>query len=345
MPKPRLHVFGKHMGDFGAIYNVLNDSNEYNLTYEYGATKKRSDRDDINYVISAHRNPRWWRHGGKIIHAHHGLGCIPKFRISENSDTLALYKRKYYALCVYGKVWKSWLDELGYPSERVLVIGMPASIELLSPIDTQRRGKFLCDRGLDPTKKTALYAPTWNHDEERGFFYLWWQDGKEKERVEEFCRFITCDLNMNLIVRLHQEKRYSQNWIKEYRGIFDTHKVYAHYLDLDSYNLPYFKYSDILVGDLSNVNTYFYVMDKPVIHIGADPFKKKRGSKWGGMKLKDRAGYITEDFDDLLIMIKDSVDNPVCFSAKRKMTVDKYIDYVGEDSKKAVLREFRRLLS
>jgi len=233
---------------------------------------------------------------------------------------------------------------MGFPSERLLVIGMAASIELLSPMNAQERKEFLHKKGLDPAKKTILYAPTWGHNEERGFFCLWWQDGREKERVDKFCKFVTRDLNMNLVVRLHEKRRYSQDWIKKYRNIFDMYKVRAHYFDQDPYNLSYFKFSDFLVGDLSSVNTYFYVMDKPVVHIGAHPFKKKRQSTWSGMTLNDRAGYIVEDYQDLLVEVKDSVVNPSKFSNERKKIVGKYIDYVGEDSRKAILSEFRRFL-
>lgn len=342
--KVKLHIYGKYMGDLTVIHSVLDESNEYDLTYEYMDTGKGNRPDDIDYVVTAHRNPKQWRYDGNIIHAQHGLGCLPKIPRANKAYILKRYKKFYYALCVYGKVQKSWFDELGYPSERILTIGMPSSIELLSPVDEKERKNFLKMRKLDPTKKTVIYAPTWNQKEERGFFCLWWQDGREEERVEKFCRFITVDLGMNLIVRLHQKSRYSEDWIGKYRSIFNAYGVWTHYLDEDPYNLPYFKYSDILVGDLSNTNTYFYVMDKPVVHIGASPFKKKRRNRWAGMDLSDRAGYIIEDFDDMLGMIKDSAENPHNFSVVRKKTVDKYIDYVGEGSRQAILSEFRRLL-
>jgi len=85
-------------------------------------------------------------------------------------------------------------------------------------------------------------------------------------------------------------------------------------------------------------------MDKPVIHIGACPFKKKRSLGRGYLEYSDRAGYIVEDFQDLLDKTEDSVMNPSKFTVERKRTVDKYIDYVGEDSRKAILSEFRRFL-
>jgi len=258
---------------------------------------------------------------------------------------LAVYNKNFYALCTFGKLHKSWFAEgLGFPSERILVLGMAASVELLSPINTEKRKEFLSAKGLDPAKKTVMYGPTWGHNEERGFFCLWWQDGKEAKRVDQFCRFITRDLNMNLIVRLHEKRRYSQDWIGKYRNIFNKYKVNAHYLNQDQYNLPYCKYTDFMVGDLSSLNTYFYVMDKPVVHIGASPFKKKVRGGWAGMALNERAGYVTENFQDLLAKVKDSVLDPAKFSAKRKMTVNKYIDHLGENSREAILNEFRRFL-
>lgn len=344
MSKARLHIYGKYMGDIKVIHDVLEESNEYDMTYQYIDTGKGSRPSSVDYLIISHQTPNWYK--GKIIQAQHGLGCLtspPKWPASE---LLARYKKdNYYAFCVFGKIHKSWFEEgIGFPGERLLVVGMASSIELLSSMNMQERKEFLHKKGLDSTKKTIMYAPTWGHNEERGFFCLWWQDGREEERVEKFCKFVTRDLNMNLVVRLHEKKRYSQDWIEKYRGIFDTYKVSTHYFNEDPYNLPYFKFSDFLVGDLSSVNTYFYVMDKPVVHIGAHPFKKKLQSMWASMTLNDRAGYVVESFQDLLAKVKDSVVSPSKFSVERKRIVDKYIDYLGEDSRKAILGEFKRFL-
>jgi len=343
MNKIKLHIYGKYMGDIKVIHDVLEESNEYDLTYQFIDIKKGVKPSTVDYLITSHNSPENFK--GKIIHVHHGMGCIPELPREPASMLLARFRKgNYYAFCKYSKVQKSWLEDIGFPSERILVIGMAASVDLLSSVNIQERKEFLHKKDLDSAKKTIMYAPTWNNGDKRAFFYLWWEDGREEERVERFCKFITCDLDMNLVVRFHDRHRYSQDWIKKYHSIFDKYKVNAHYINQEPYNLPYFKFSDILVGDLSTVNTFFYVMDKPVIHIGTYPFKKKIQSRQGGMALVDRAGYIIEDFQDLLDKLEDSVINPSKFSAERKRTVDKYIDYLGEDSRKAILSEFRRFL-
>lgn len=346
MAKPRLHIYGNYMGDIKVTRDVLKESNEYNVTHEYyeGTDNKENIRPKrVDYLISANRNPT--KFIGKIIHTHHGLGCVPKLlNLDTTPDLGKRYRETYYALCVYGKVFKSWYDELGFPSERILTIGMPASVELLLPINMQKREKFLCDKGLDPAKKTVLYGPSWGQGDERELFYLWWQDGKEASRVDEFCKFITQDLSMNLIVRLHNKARYSEDWIAKYSDIFRAYGVNGHYLGEDSCNLPHLRYSDVLVGDSSSMNTYFYVMDKPVVHIATIPLIKKLQRKWGGIALSDRAGYIIDDFQDLLDKIEDSVENPSRFSDDRKRTIKKYVDYVGEASREAILSEFRRFI-
>lgn len=342
MNKLKLHIYGKYMGDIKVIHDVLEESSEYDMTYQYIDIGKGGRPSEIDYLIRSHQAPNWYK--GKIIHAFHGLGFIPLFPNLPMSELLALYKKQNHALCVYGKLHKSWFEDIGFASEKILTIGMAASVYLLSPINMGEREKFFYKKGLNPDKETIIYAPSWDHNEERGFFVSWWQDKKEGERVEKFCKFITYDLKMNLIVRLHERHRYSQDWIKEYGRIFDTYRVNAHYINQDPYNLPYLKFSDVLVGDISSLNICFYVMDKPVIHIGASPIKKKRQSRWGVIALSERAGYVVEDFQDLLDKLKDSVANPSRFSVDRKKTVGKYIDYTGEDSREAMLGEFRRLL-
>ena len=220
---------------------------------------------------------------------------------------------------------------------------MPYSLDFLG-IDDDGRKEFLTAHRQDPKKKTILYAPTWDHGDPRGFFALWFK-GAESGRVEQFCRYITQDLDCNLIVRFHEDHRYSSNWLHDvYREMLHRYNVYAFYYPDRPDDTPYIKYSDVLIGDMSSINTCFYIADKPPVLIGTDIYKRKR-SKCGGVTMEDRnsSGHVTDDFDEMLLMVKDSLDHPGKFKKERKVFVDKYVDYVGEASRQAVIREFARV--
>ena len=82
-------------------------------------------------------------------------------------------------------------------------------------------------------------------------------------------------------------------------------------------------------------------MDKPVVHIGLNPFKKLKDIGYGGMDYSERAGYVADNFDMMLNNIEDSLSNPGKFSDFRKKAIKDNIKYIGDESKKAVIREFK----
>jgi hypothetical protein len=251
----------------------------------------------------------------------------------------------WHGLFVYNDQAKSLYEDCGIPRNRIAVIGMPSSIELLEPMDEGARKEFLKSRGLNPKRKTVLYAPTWNHNRKMGFFSEWWEDGKELARVDRLCKFIVNEMKANFIVRLHEKYRYSEDWLDKYKATFERYGVPTTYLEDDPNNLPYIRYSDIMVSDLSSIVTHFYVMDKPVVHIGQDPFSWKRPNGLGGIPLKKRAGHVITHFKELRKGIEASLRNPGEFSEKRREVASEYISFVGEDCRDKVIDGFRRIIN
>lgn len=335
------YFYGNYTADIKGIFDILVTAGcavTHNMVGKTG--KEEADKPDFVVVSGKLLTIP----GSKQIHTQHGLGFFPQIPVVARPDFLKTMA-KLHKIVVHGEPQVKAFLEAGISNDKLMLLGMPASIQLLADTQLDERRDFLEANGMAATRQTVLYAPTWDHKEQRGLFVNWWQDGREARRVEELCRFIVNELECNFIIRLHQKHRYSQDWLAVYKDILAKYGVLACYADDDVVGFPYFKYADVLISDLSSVIVYFYVMDKPVIHIGENPFTKKRSRGWygGTMGLADRCGYIVKDFEDLAGRISDSLLDPMRFSEDRQRVIKKHVKYTGDACREAIVREFGQL--
>lgn len=333
----KIHIYGRYMGDIKAVWKILSEDQDFDVSYDfYNTNIKKLPEKKVDYIVTSNQDPTYLK--APNIHIGHGAGCVAKLYHNNKKEFMDDYG-KYYALGFYGEKDKQTHINMGFPEERILVFGMPQSVELLEKENPILRDTWLINKKLDPKKKTILYAPTWNQGSSRGFFPIW---DDENTKVKLLCDKIQ-ELNLNFVIRMHERHRYTKDWLKLYSNIFDNYNINYIYLNDDPDNTPYLKYSDILIGDMSSMNSYFYTMNKPVIHIGSDIMKSKRNQGQGGWELEDRAGYVTDFFDELLTYIEDSVKNPKRFENQRKKVVAKYINATGKEAKELILQEFKRI--
>jgi len=340
--RKHLHFHGKYMGDMRSVFHIVQELGEHDISYRLQGLGEEGSPDGADYILTSHKMPK--EMCGRNVHLRHGCGLLPVIPDREASRKEFMFDyAKFHAIRVLNEEERELLVQYGYPKERTMLMGMPFSIDLMAHVDANERVRFLTMKGQDPSKSTVLYAPSWGQGEERGFFVDWFQDGKEEARVRKFCEYVCRDLKCNLIVRMHERHRYSEDWLAKYDAIFRLFRVYAIYLDDDPDNLPYLRHSDVMVGDLSAINVYYYVMDKPVVHVGVRPFSKKINKGCGGMSYTGRAGHVAGHFDGILDSIADSLENPMRFSPQRKAVVEKGFSCIGEESRQAVIREVRRI--
>ncbi len=336
-----LHFFGKYMGDIKSVYHVLRDSGQYkittNLRYSGIPQEMPSDPD---FLVTSHNPPRYAQ--AKNIHIQHGYGVGGRLLHETDEEYVNSYVATYYALGLYGEDQKSQHVARGFPEDKVMLLGMPTSIEVLAPVNPPDRETWLRSKGLDPRRKTIMYLPSWDNGTYRELFQLWFDDRNEARRVEAFCSWITQTLACNLIVRLHEKHRYSKDWLGLYRPIFDHFGVHYTYLEDNPDIIPYLRYCDQGIGDVSNANTYFLVMDKPITFIGSGVLDKWAGKK-GGWPLSDRAGHKIMTFVDLLEAVRIDLEDPGMFADARQEAVNKNIAHIGDDCRQAIISEFDRI--
>jgi CDP-glycerol glycerophosphotransferase (TagB/SpsB family) len=331
--------FGKYMGDMRAIYHILEESGEYNIYYDFYDKKVSHIPDVCNFdlIITSHQNPPE-RYGPetKYVHIGHGIGPVA---IKYNNDLHTFLN--YKAIGFHGEHERSLYVEAGFPIEKSMILGSPFSTILLKQ-NTTDKIKTISTIGKS-TWPTIIFAPTWNHGgENRGLFNFSKDEKEDAANVKMVCEFMKTHC-INFVIRLHDKFRYSTDWLEKYKDIFIDNNVSYHYMDDQPDGENLFKYANVLIGDMSSVNTYFYIMDKPVIHIGSESFKIKRGYGVPVWDKTDRAGHIVDTLLDLFQAIDDSLAKPELFSDERKRVVKKYIDYIGDECKKQVLLEFRKI--
>ena len=339
MTKPHIHFYGKNFGDIFEIHNILSKCPEFDTTHDFYNTGEKTGSDG-DFVITSHNTPKQYH--GKVIHCQHGFGVASRVTYADPVKFKADYCTQYYALMLYGDQQAKDYTKVGFPENKIAVVGCPASIPLLE-VTPKLKIKFFNSAGFNTDRKTVCYIPSWDMGTPRGLFALWHKDGKERIRVEKFCKFITHTLGCNLIIRMHERHRYSQDWGAKYNDIFKNYNVFFTYLDQQPSFNKALKYSDIFVGDYSNTNTYVYIMNKPIVHIGSKPLKRW-ANKNGGWPMEDRDGYITDDFNQLLKQIADSLEHPEKFSERRIEVVRKNIKYTGTDCIRPVISEFKELI-
>lgn len=212
-------------------------------------------------------------------------------------------------------------------------IGYAKSDQLLS--GEYDRETVLKDLGLDPEKKTILYAPSWDEG-------LSLRTNGEKI-IEELLKIE----NRNIIVKLHPISYCPEdgpnydfytggiNWKER----FEIFNAYENFRNVTSGKVdPLLAASDVMVTDLSSVALEFILLDKPVIYIDCPEFFEKTiGKTYGGfgntteefVKNDPKAnagrhtGIIIENVSELQMAVNRALDHPNELSHKRKELAEK----------------------
>ncbi len=238
-------------------------------------------RFDPDYTFLADSSYEWVEGCGKLINIGHGTICKGSFYTRK-----PITRRENCAdlICVPGSIHRSELFHQVY--QPVVVTGMPK----LDPMfdGSLNRDDLLRTWGLDPSLKTVLFAPTFNHE-----YSLIPHLEMELER------YFPNDIN--LIFKLHAITP------EEWREPFIHHaQKHPHALFLDDADItPALTAADILITDVSSVIYEFASTEKPVLLFDS-PY---RMAKFDENDLENRfrdVGTRFTDPDDIPFLIQDT---------------------------------------
>ena len=201
---------------------------------------------------------------------------------------------------------------------RLKVVGWPRIDDFFN--DTLDREQIMNNLGLDTTRKTVMYAPTWgwSHGNDR-LFARWF--GNENEVFEALC-LKAREKELNLIVKLHGLSFHINNnelidIANKYGVLWLTHEISGYQIDPN----PFLWVSDILISDLSGIIVEFMVLDRPIIYI--DPEEKLDAWDGSDMPKNFRAGHVVKSLGELFGAIDDSIKCPERFKNERQELVSK----------------------
>lgn len=194
----------------------------------------------------------------------------------------------------------------GYRSQDVLVTGQPRTDLLYQATrDSSVRIQYLQSKGLEVSKPTILYAPTYSRKAFGGgdkyFFALSGSVDEDYEAAEALIE--NCDGRFNLIIRLHKyiKRDYDGEWLPKYlKELFAN--VEVHDNDIEPNSIPVLAASDILITDFSSITADFLALDRDIFFI--EPHKMwKYTDQWHASK-HERLGMGTtivrwEEFDEI----------------------------------------------
>jgi CDP-glycerol glycerophosphotransferase (TagB/SpsB family) len=215
----------------------------------------------------------------------------------------------------------------GYSKHILFEVGFPKLDDVFNK--KYDRGKLLNQLGLDKSKPTVLYAPTWV------------KDGSLSLHGKEIIRTLL-DMDVNLIVKLHPSiyncdpknpDSFSlvgdTDWEKELRE-FEKRKNYRNILETDSN--PYLVLTDILVTDISGIALEFMILNRPIIFFDVPELFMKALPRIFGLPETDakdaylnplftggrEAGLIVKSVAELKEAVNRSIKDPGEMSLQRK---------------------------
>lgn len=164
-------------------------------------------------------------------------------------------------------LWKAYgpLDEsqrierMELPPSNIRQLGMAASDDFF--VRTFDRAAVQPFYTVDVTRPTLLFAPTWHYDE---VFHHWGGDAHMLPRLGEFVD----RRGINLIVRMHDRKRYAHDTLKRVDVWAAAHPtVMLKYHDEWEDNTVDLMLADVLLTNFSSIANPYYASGKPSVHL------------------------------------------------------------------------------
>ncbi len=187
-----------------------------------------------------------WRAKWKI-QTYHGLSPVNSFLKKPHRIV------KYDRLFLYGPHMKNRLVATGVlPADdpRLAMIGWPKLDALVD--GSLDREAILNECGLDPQRKTVLYAPGWK------------KKGSLPAAGEEIARALS-DMGLNILVKLHDRscspKWSGRDWSLHLAKLRLPNLKLASGADI----VPYMFASDMMLTDVSSVSYEYCVLDRPIV--------------------------------------------------------------------------------
>jgi CDP-glycerol glycerophosphotransferase (TagB/SpsB family) len=201
---------------------------------------------------------------------------------------------------------------LATPS-KIAVIGYPKIDYFLH--SSFNRNRFIEKIGLDSSRKTVLYSPTWD----------------DPDGYSSFSRYIITILrtlkDVNLIIKPHPNLLKFRPW-QIIKGYLFKRKNAFFYVNNRSI-LPFMEVSDLLITDISSVSHEYLPFNKPMVFLHPRPGKRIPPEHvwiW-------QCGDVIEAKDDIPGVVYDNLSHPDKYHKERQRAMKMvFFDFDGKSS-------------
>ena len=215
-------------------------------------------------------------------------------------------------------------------SPAVCLIGMPKADCLVD--GSLQRNDILRSLGIDPSRRTVLYAPTWTP-----YASL---NAMGEELVEQLGRAGCC-----VIVKLHDNSRDSDprnsggvNWVDRLTPILRTHDGH---LAARGTIAPYLVAADVMISDHSSAAFEYLLLDRPLIRIEMPELIKRTNIHPDYVELLVKASTTVRNPQETLRAVDSAYANTAQLSAHRKQVAEELFYKPGTATTRALTELYK----
>lgn len=215
-------------------------------------------------------------------------------------------------------------------SPAVCLIGMPKADCLVD--GSLQRDEILRSLGIDPERRTVLYAPTWTP-----YASL---NSMGEELVEQLGRAGFC-----VIVKLHDNSRDSDprnsggiNWVDRLTPILQKHNGH---LAAKGTIAPYLAASDVMISDHSSAGFEYLLLDRPLIRIEMPELIKRTNIHPDYVDLLVKASTTVRNPQETLDAVNSAYADPAQLSPQRKRVAEELFYKPGTATNRAVTELYK----
>lgn len=256
------------------------------------------------------------RDGVKFVQIFHGT--------SDKTYNLNRESKQYDLVCLAGR---SMLEDFNRKrlnkNENCIITGNLKADRIFKK--TYSRDAEIKRLGLDPKKKTVLYAPTW-------------MDGMGNSSFRKFGLRMPDHFpdDYQLIIKLHPNLHtYRQELVYRLKGKIDENILLLENSDIIYDIVPIMAAADLLITDVSGVSYEYIAFLRPMIFLNNRSFLRflygsRRKKIWA-------AGDVVSRLEDLPAVIRTNIENPGRYrGVQEKIVTDTYTFTDGKTAQRII---------
>ena len=210
-------------------------------------------------------------------------------------------------------------------SPAIRLVGMPRLDCLVD--GSLGRDEILTSLGIDPARRTVLYAPTWS------------KYSSVATMGEELVKRLG-EAGFTVIVKLHDRSRqgddYHSGGVDWGQRLLPLLETYGGVLATGSNSSSYLMAADVLITDHSSVGFEYLLLDRPLIRIHVPALLEKTDIAPVYVQLMAEAATSVNDGEQLVAAVEESFADPGAKSVTRNMVAGEMFYKPGTATARAI---------